>query len=70
MKPGTRVEVRSRFDGSWSTGFALEEEGTDDEGRVTWRTVRRISDGVVLPQRFHPLDVRRERHRGRETWWY
>ena len=70
MKPGTRVEVRSRFDGSWSTGFALEEEGTDDEGRAAWRTVRRISDGVVLPQRFDPLDVRRERQRARPTWWY
>ena len=59
MKVGTRVEVRSRFDGSWLEGFRLEEEGTDEAGRVAWRTVRRISDRMVLPARFPARDVRR-----------
>ena len=70
MKRGTRVEVRNKFDGSWSTGFAIEEEGTDNMGRPLWRSVRRAADDLVLPERFRPADVRRERDRGRSTWWY
>jgi len=69
MKTGTRVEVRNRFDGAWSRGFTLEGEGTDDQGRILWRTVKRASDGVVLPEQFHPVDVRRELHGHRSTWW-
>ena len=69
MKPGTRVEVRNRFDGAWSGGFALEDEGTDEEGRILWRRVKRASDGMVLPEQFKPVDVRREHHGRRSTWW-
>lgn len=70
MKSGTRVEVRSRFDGSWSSGFTLESEDLDPEGRVLARRVKRVSDGMVLPDTFKPVDVRREAHRQRSLWWY
>ena len=70
MNEGTRVEVRNRFDGSWSTGFLLEQEETDESGRPQWRRVRRQSDGMVLPEQFRPADVRRVRDRARSTWWY
>jgi hypothetical protein len=71
MKSGTHVEVRTKFDGNWAAGFVLEHEEVDAETlRPAWRTVRRASDGMVIPERFSPADVRRVRHRGRSTWWY
>jgi len=70
VKHGTRVEVRNRFDGSWSAGFLIEDAVPDDTGRVRTVTVTRASDGMVLPQPFPVSEVRRERHRGRSTWWY
>jgi hypothetical protein len=60
--PGTRVEVRSRFEDTWTTGF--EVASVDDDGMYR---LRRLSDGSVLPTRTGPDDVRRERKR--ETWW-
>jgi hypothetical protein len=62
MRPGTRVEVRSSFDGSWVNGF--EVVATDEDKHVR---LRRVSDGEVLPEPFPPDAVRRERRR--ETWW-
>ena len=61
VRAGTRVEVRSSFDGSWVDGFAVVDK--DDDGY----RIRRLSDGEVLPRRFPADDVRRERRR--ETWW-
>jgi hypothetical protein len=61
LHPGARVEVRTRFDGSWARGFELAEPS--DGG---WH-VRRLSDGSVLPRAFPGEAVRRERRR--ETWW-
>ena len=61
LHEGSRVEVRSRFDGSWSGGFEISEV-VDDGYRV-----RRLSDGSVLPSVLHDHEVRRERRR--ETWW-
>lgn len=69
MKVGTRVEVRSRFDGSWTGGFLLETEERDERGRIVGRRVRRASDGMVLPTVFDVGDVRREEDR-KSTWWY
>ena len=63
MRAGTRVEVRSTFDGSWVDGFAVV--GTDDDGSLR---LRRLSDGEVLPTSFPKDAVRREKRR-RETWW-
>lgn len=50
---GTRVEVRSRYQGSWSNGFEVVQ--TTDEGY--W--LRRDSDQYLLPSPFVADDVRR-----------
>jgi hypothetical protein len=63
LEPGTRVEVRSRFDQRWSRGFevaAVEPDGY---------RLRRLSDGEVLPVVFDGDDVREER-RKQGLWWY
>lgn len=62
LDPGTRVEVRERFAGKWARGFEIAE--VDGGGY----RLRRISDGSLLPTRFAPDVVRKERKRG--TWWY
>ena len=62
LEPGTRVEVRSRFDRSWARGFEVATVVKDGYG------IRRRSDGALLPATFDPADVRPERrHRG--LWW-
>jgi hypothetical protein len=63
VDPGTRVEVRSRFDLSWARGFEVAEQ-TDGGYRI-----KRVSDGIVLPTEFSDDDVRRERRR-QGMWWY
>lgn len=62
LDPGTRVEVRNRFDGRWARGFEVIGHGPDGY------RVRRLSGGDELPTPFAEQDVRRERRRG--TWWY
>jgi len=62
LRPGQRVEVRSRFDRAWSTGFEVASAETDGYA------LRRLSDGAVLPIRFSRVDLRRERAGG--FWWY
>jgi hypothetical protein len=62
LRPGTRVEVRKRFDASWAKGFEVAD--AVEEGYL----IRRLSDGHLLPTSFAPDDVRRERKRG--MWWY
>ena len=62
LDPGTKVEVRTGFDRSWASGFAVESV-TDDGYRV-----RRRSDGEVLPVAMAFEDVRRERKNS--MWWY
>jgi hypothetical protein len=54
LHPGTRVEVRNRFDGAWAAGFELAGPLEDDG----WH-VRRLSDGSVLPSAFARDAVRR-----------
>ena len=68
MKPGTRVEVRSRFDQRWARGFEIEEEVRDegDQGGPRYR-LRRRSDGSVLPTLFIDEDVREEKRKS--MWW-
>jgi hypothetical protein len=53
LGPGARVEVRSRFDGSWVDGFEMAE--ATPEGCH----VRRLADGNVLPLVFPHDEVRR-----------
>jgi hypothetical protein len=52
LTPGTRVEVRTRFVGSWSGAFEIAGV-RDGEYRV-----RRLSDGAELPSPFQPEDIR------------
>ncbi|HYF44720.1 MAG TPA: hypothetical protein VD926_00825 [Acidimicrobiales bacterium] len=61
LPPGTRVEVRRRFDQHWSRGFEIVERCE------TGYRLRRLSDGTVLPVEFAEADVRRERKK--QTWW-
>ena len=61
LERGTPVEVRDRFEGRWAGGFEID--GFDGENY----TIRRLSDGSVLPVSFTRDDVRRER--SRQTWW-
>jgi hypothetical protein len=53
LPTGTRVEVRTGYDGSWSYGFEVAQM-TDDG---YW--LRRVSDRYLLPRAFVPADVRR-----------
>jgi len=67
MQPGTRIEVRSRFDRRWARGFEVDAILSEDAGTAQYR-VRRRSDGSVLPSLFVDDEVREER-RGRSMWW-
>lgn len=72
MEPGTRVEVRSKFDRSWSRGFEVVEvvpEPDDPALDGEAYRVRRRSDGQILPVLFSEDDVREEK-KGRSMWWY
>ena len=61
LAPGTKVEVRRRFDQRWARGF--EVAAADGEGYL----VRRVSDGTVLPTTFPRDELRRERQ---GSWWF
>jgi hypothetical protein len=50
------VEVRNRFDGSWSHGFEIVERVTDDGTEPRFR-LRRLSDQQVLPALFSADDI-------------
>jgi hypothetical protein len=55
---GTRVDVRSRYIGSWSRGFEVAERARNGGYKV-----RRLSDGAVLPDLFEEEELRPERRR-------
>jgi len=59
---GTKVEVQTGFDGSWTTGFEIHEHTT-----AGYR-LRRRSDAEVLPASVSPDAVRKERKNA--MWWY
>ena len=63
FKPGTKVEVRSRFDRSWAQGFEVADACSEGY------RLRRLSDDSVLPATFDADDVRRARKRN-GMWWY
>ncbi len=67
MKAGTRVEVRNRFDSSWTRGFEIAEAEPETNGGAKRYRVRRRSDGSILPVAFSEDDLREERRRS--TWW-
>jgi hypothetical protein len=63
LAPGTRVDVRNRYQGTWVRGFEVAE--LTDEGY----RIRRLSDGSVLAEAFSRDDVRRQRNR-QGFWWH
>jgi hypothetical protein len=63
LDPGTKVDVRNRYQGTWVRGFEVAEM-TDAGYRI-----RRLSDGSVLGELFSRDDVRRERSR-QGFWWH
>jgi hypothetical protein len=63
LEPGTKVEVRRRFDQHWSRGF--EVAAVVDDGY----TLRRVSDKSILPVTFSLDEVRAERKK-QGLWWY
>jgi hypothetical protein len=65
VHPGSRVEVRSRFDAHWARGFEVAEI-VEQSGDSRYR-VRRRSDNSMLPVLFTDDDVREEKRR--ELWW-
>ena len=67
MDPGTRVEVRSRFDERWTRGFEVAEVVSQDEPTAVRYRIRRRSDGSVLPALFVDEEVREEKKR--TMWW-
>jgi hypothetical protein len=62
LQPGSRVEVRRRFDQRWSRGFEIVE--VLEKGY----RVRRISDGSVIPTEFGVDEVRPQQKK-QGLWW-
>jgi hypothetical protein len=62
LDPGTRVEVRNRFDGRWARGFVVDAIVGDGY------RIRRSSDRTLVPSTFTADEVRQEHKRGQ--WWY
>jgi hypothetical protein len=62
LQHGTRVEVKSRFDGKWARGFTIEH------GNAEGYTVRRESDQILLPERFPADEIRIERRHHLRFW--
>lgn len=63
LAPGTKIDVRNRYQGTWVRGFEVAE--VIDQGY----RIRRLSDGSVLGELFSRDDVRRERRR-QGFWWH
>ena len=59
---GTRVDVRSRYLGTWSHGFEVAQKV--EQGFL----IRRLSDGTTLPEPLTVEEVRPER-RKQGLWW-
>ncbi len=56
LATGVAVQVRTRFDGGWASGFDVAEVVVDRGGEARYR-VRRALDGAVLPVLFAAEDV-------------
>jgi hypothetical protein len=69
VRPGTHVEVRGRFESRWSRGFEVADrlETEHGSGGEPMYSVRRRSDGSILPVNFSESDLREENRRS--TWW-
>jgi hypothetical protein len=59
LRPGDRVQVRTRYDGDWADGYEVADvapDGTDPAIQVL-----RVSDRTVLPVAMPSSQVRPER---------
>ncbi len=56
LVPGVAVQVRTRFDGGWTDGFAVDEVVDCDAGEQRYR-LRRVTDGALLPVLFAAADI-------------
>ena len=56
LSSGTEVEVLTRFEPHWTTGFEIASVGGDDRFLL-----RRRSDGAVLPASFGAHELRPRR---------
>jgi hypothetical protein len=54
LRRGDRVQVRSRFDGRWVSGFSVSHVFRN----ATEIRLRRLSDGTELPAAFEDGEVR------------
>jgi hypothetical protein len=63
LTPGTKVDVRNRYQGTWVRGFEVAEV------TAAGYRIRRLSDGTTLADLFSRDDVRRERTR-QGFWWH
>lgn len=54
LSAGTGVQVRTRFDGRWASGFEIADVHRRGAGPAIYR-IRRRSDRRVLPG-FFPID--------------
>jgi hypothetical protein len=63
LTPGTKVDVRNRYQGTWVRGFEVAESTAEGY------RIRRLSDGSILGDLFSRDDVRRERKR-QGFWWH
>jgi len=58
LEPGTRVRVRTAFDGSWADGFEIvDRHGLGERQQYV---VRRLTDGWQLPSTFTVDQLQRE----------
>ena len=55
LAPGTPVEVQTRYQNRWSTGFEIAAISNDRY------LIRRRSDGALLPITFPPDKIRHQR---------
>ncbi len=49
---GFRVRVRNRFDGTWTSGFAIDDYDGEHGEDGTSYVLRRLSDDSTLPVAF------------------
>ena len=56
MEPLQEVEVRCRFEGTWVGGFQVV--GTEGTGTDRRYSIRRLSDGTILPSLFDDDELR------------
>lgn len=55
IRPGTRIRVRSRFDGTWAGGYEIA--GVEPVHESVRYRVRRVAEQTELRETFDPSEV-------------